>query len=383
MSTPARGPLAVSRHAQILDALAHHGTVRISDLTSLLDVTAVTVRRDITQLAAEGLLVKVHGGAAALARTEDGDELVVAPATGDGGGRSTPSAERSIGMLVPALDYYWPDIVRSARQVARQLGVRVVLRGSSYDTDDDRTQLERLLDSGDLHGLIAAPNLSAPHARETIDWLASAPVPVVLVEREASAPPHDMPLESVVSDHAGGAAAAVRHLVDAGHRRIGLVVSTESPTSRHVRRGWLQASSDAGLPAHDVVDASLPTGGALDVDPAFEQVVDQLLETRTTALLVHADSEAIGVAQHLQQRGLVIPDDVSLISYDDTVVGLFSPALTAVHPSRTSVGAMAMQLLAARLDDPTRPVHRVLVSPTLNMRESVVAPRARLEPDPH
>ena len=285
-------------------------------------------------------------------------------------------------MLVPALDYYWPDIVRSARQVARQLGMRVVLRGSSYDTDDDRTQLERLLDSGDLHGLIAAPNLSAPHARETIDWLANAPVPVVLVEREASAPPHDMPLESVVSDHAGGAAAAVRHLVDAGHRRIGLVVSTESPTSRHVRRGWLQASSDAGLPAHDVVDASLPTGGALDMDPAFEQVVDQLLATGTTALLVHADSEAIGVAQHLQQRGLVIPDDVSLISYDDTVVGLFSPALTAVHPSRTSVGATAMQLLAARIEDPTRPVHRVLVSPTLNLRESVVAPRARLEPDP-
>ena len=372
MSIATRSPLAVARRGRILDLLRQQGTVRVSDLTDQLDVTAVTVRRDIALLADQGLLRRVHGGATV---ASDEDE----PTDVEGGAaRGRPAAHtalRRIGMLVPSLDYYWPGVVRGAQEEARSLNLRVTLRGSSYDTDEDRTQIARLLEGGQVDGLIVAPNMSAPHAQETVDWLAGCGVPVVLVEREAVTSPHHEPFESVVSDHVTGAAVAVRHLIDIGHRRIGLVTSAQSPHSADVHRGWLQANVEAGLSVADGVDATLGRGPAPELDPVIDQVLDRCLATGTTALLVHADVEAIGIAQRCERRGLDVPGDLSIVAYDDEVAGLFSPPLTAVHPPRTSIGATAVQLLAARLADPGRPVHRVVISPTLYVRDSTAPPR--------
>lgn len=372
MSIDTRSPLAVTRRDQILDLLRQRGTVRISELADQLDVTPVTVRRDIAALADQGLLRRVHGGATLAAEAQE----LTAPGVPAEHARTTGrTAVRRIGMLVPSLDYYWPGVVRGAEEEARSRNLRVMLRGSSYDSDEDRTQIARLLETGRVDGLIVAPNMTAPHAQETIDWLVGCGVPVVLVEREAVASPHHQPLESVVSDHVTGAAVAVRHLVDIGHRRIGLVTSAQSPHSADVRRGWLQANLEAGLSVADTVDESLARGPASSVDQAIDEILDRCLSTGTTALLVHADVEAIGIAQHCERRGLDVPGDLSIVAYDDEVAGLFSPPLTAVHPPRTHIGATAVQLLAARLADPGRPVHRVVISPTLFVRDSTAEPR--------
>lgn len=81
-----------------------------------------------------------------------------------------------------------------------------------------------------------------------------------------------------------------------------------------------------------------------------------------------------------------MPQDLSVVAYDDEVAGLFSPPLTAVRPPRTSIGRAAVELIAARLADPGRPVHRVVVSPSLRVRESTAAPRQadtrRADPSP-
>jgi len=65
-----------------------------------------------------------------------------------------------------------------------------------------------------------------------------------------------------------------------------------------------------------------------------------------------------------------VPEDLSVVAYDDEVAQLFTPALTAISPPRGGVGAAAVDLLARRLADPSRPVHRVSLSPTLKARES-------------
>lgn len=371
MSIDTRSPLAVARRGRILDLLRQQGSVRVSDLTERLDVTAVTIRRDIAEMDEQGLLRRVHGGA-----TLATDTLAPAEAGTPTARPRARTALRRIGMLVPSLDYYWPGVVRGAEEEANAHDLRVMLRGSSYDTDEDRTQIARLLESGHVDGLIVAPNMSAPHAQDTVDWLAGCGVPVVLVEREGVTSPHHEPVESVVSDHVTGAAVAVRHLLDLGHRRIGLVTSAHSPHSADVRRGWLQANVEAAVTVADGVDATLGRGSGPEIDAAIDEVLDRCLATGTTALLVHADIEAIGIAQHCERRGLAVPGDLSIVAYDDEVAGLFSPPLTAVHPPRTSIGATAVQLIAARLADPGRPVHRVVISPRLYVRDSTAAPRA-------
>jgi DNA-binding LacI/PurR family transcriptional regulator len=363
-----RGPLQVARRAQLLEALHRDGALRVSELSNALGAAAVTIRRDIAQLAAEGLVRRVHGGVALIspedAPGEDAPAAAAEPATG-----------RTLGMLVPSLDYYWPDVARGAEEAARELDLRIVLRGSSYETEDDRPQLTRLVQRIGVNALVIAPRMDVPSAAETLEWLAASGIPVVLLERTATVGPHHEVLESVVSDHALGAAMAVRHLLSLGHRSVGVVLDQQSPTRPHVRRGWLAAVTECGLDPTATVDTVIPGDRSADRDAAFDEVLDRCLATGTTALLVHADAEAIALVQRCEERHLAVPGDLSVVAYDDEVAGLFSPALTAVRPPRRSIGAAAVRLVADRLADPERPAHRVVISPSLRVRGSTGAPR--------
>jgi DNA-binding LacI/PurR family transcriptional regulator len=383
---PGPGPLAVDRQARVLDVLARRGSARVSELTEALGVTAVTVRRDITQLAADGLVTRVHGGVtltdpagtapAAPAPTGARPPAVPAPTPGPPARRPRAGATTgTVGMLVPSLDYYWPGVVRGVERATRGRGLRVVLRGSSYQADDDRPQIERLLDRPDGHGspvgLVLAPRTDSATAAATFGWLAGTGLPVVLAER--AAPAGGPGFDSVHSDHAAGAEAAVRHLAALGHRRVGLVVSAHSPTGPRLREGWLAATADLDR----TLDVRTPDPGQPGAEQAVADVVATCRATGTTALLVHADATAIALVQAFEQRGVDVPGDLSVVAYDDEVAGLFSPRLTAVRPHRRALGRAAVELLAARVADPDRPTHRLLITPSLRVRESTAAPRPR------
>ncbi|MFC4072911.1 substrate-binding domain-containing protein [Actinoplanes subglobosus] len=360
-NTDKRGPLQVARRARLLEQLQRDGVLRVSDLTDALGASTVTIRRDIAQLASEGLVRRVHGG--------------VALPSGDDQRDSDDLFSGSIGMLVPSLDYYYPHVARGAEEAARDLDLRIVLRGSSYQTEDDRPQLDRLVDQG-VDALIVAPRMDAPTAQQTIEWLAGLGMPVVLLERTATAGPHHAHLESVVSDHAQGAGMAVRHLTGLGHRKVGVVLAALSPTSPHIHRGWHEAVTELGLDANDTVDALVPDARTPDSKAALDKALDRALSTGTTALLVHADAEAIALVQRCEERHMSVPGDLSVIAYDDEVAGLFSPALTAVRPPRGSIGRAAVRLAADRLADPGRPTHRIVISPALRIRDSAAAPNS-------
>ena len=91
--------------------------------------------------------------------------------------------------------------------------------------------------------------------------------------------------------------------------------------------------------------------------------------------MVHSDPEAMAFVDLALNRGISVPHDLSVIAYDDEVAELFTPALTAVSPPRGSVGQAAVDLLVRRLEDPRRPVHRVVLNPHLNVRGSTAPPR--------
>ncbi|WP_255371805.1 substrate-binding domain-containing protein [Cellulosimicrobium sp. CUA-896] len=194
------------------------------------------------------------------------------------------------------------------------------------------------MEAEDLRGLVLAPRTDTPHAQELVQWLARTDVPHVLVEREAALSPHREALESVVSDHALGALMAVHHLADLGHRRVGLVLSRQSPTSRKIAAGWRAACNDLGLSSEEHFERLAPDRHRPEFAKAIAEVVDTALESGTTALLAHSDPEAFAIVQNAQDRGLSVPGDLSVVAYDDEVAGLFSPALTAVRPPRSASG---------------------------------------------
>jgi DNA-binding LacI/PurR family transcriptional regulator len=364
--TDQSAPLAASRRDLILDALATTGSVRISTLTEELGVAPVTLRRDLQQLEAEGLLVRVHGGA-------------VVPPGGmapRAGAAERAAASASIGVLVPSLDFYWPQAVRAMELHARERNASVLLRGTSYELQDERPVLERMVRTDDISGLIVAPNTDTEHAQDVISWLRGSGVPFLLVEREAVQWPEGTPVESVVSDHALGAVLATRHLAQLGHRKVGLLISRDSPTSRKIIAGWSTACRELGLTPSEHVERILPDRTSPGFSEAVDAVLDAVLRAGVTALLVHSDREAMAIVDLALARGLVVPRDLSVVAYDDEFAELFTPALTAVAPPRAAIGRTAVELLLQRLADPARPVHRVTVSPSLNVRASTAPPAA-------
>lgn len=364
--------LPAERRERVLAALRSRGTLRVSDIARSLGVTAVTVRRDIAQLADEGAIERVHGGIR-LPRGADRQPFIT-PVTEDpayatkGGDTDRPA----VGMVVPSLDYYWPEIVRGARDAAPDAGVRIVLRGSSYDdVADVRRQAAWLLETVGVQGLLIAPPTVGAEAAALITWLSELDIPVMFVERTATVGPYHEHVESVATDHAFGASLAVRHLAAEGHRRIGFLASVTSPTTPKVRLGWRETAEELGLELAGTPEATPCDHRSPQWNDELDRFLDSLAATATTAVLVHSDREAISLVARCEDRGIRVPHDLAVVAYDDEVAGLANPALSAVRPAKHTIGEMAVQLLAKRMQDgPDRPVHRVRISPQLVIRDS-------------
>jgi len=355
--------LGAERRAHVLTALARDGVVRMAQLAEELDVTPVTLRRDFAQMEKEGLLVRVHGGAVPPA----GGMVQAAPDA------PRTAATGALAVLVPSLNYYWPGVIRGMEAEARRLGLQLVLRGASYELQDERPVLERLVDDHHVRGFIVAPNTDTPHAQDVVQWLDESGLPSVFVERDAVVLPDRLPVENVVTDHAFGAVLAARHLASLGHRKVGLILSRDSPTGRRIVRGWETACAELELLPSEHFEEYFPDRNGPNFTASVDAAIDTALSSGVTGLLIHSDPEAMAFIDIALNRGLAVPRDLSVVAYDDEVAQLFTPALTAVRPPRAAVGAAAVDLLARRIADPTRPVHRVTLSPTLNVRQSTAA----------
>ncbi|MEV6971156.1 substrate-binding domain-containing protein [Hamadaea sp. NPDC051192] len=375
--------LPAERRERLLADLRVRGTLRVSDIARSLGVTAVTVRRDIAQLAGEGAIERVHGGIRLPRQAGPALSPAVSPASpsspiaspsgdDDAASISDESELASVGMVVPSLDYYWPAIVQGARDAAPDLGVRIVLRGSSYDdVADVRRQVTWLLESIGIQGLLIAPPTVGAEAAELIAWLAGLGIPVVLVERTATVGPYHEHVESVSTDHAFGASLAVRYLASEGHRRIGFFASATSPHTPKVRLGWRETVTELALELAGTPDVISPDHRHPQWSDEVDRALDACVATGTTALLVHSDREAISLVARCEERGIRVPGDLAVVAYDDEVAGLANPALSAVRPAKFTIGETAVQLLAQRMQTgPDRPVHRVRVSPRLVVRDS-------------
>ena len=323
------------RHERLLTELRRHGAVRVRELARDLGVSELTIRRDITALAARNLVTRVHGGATLPRRARPSRP------------RAAATAGFAIGMVVPSLDLSWPPVVTGARAAAAALGVTIQL----YAAGEDRRQITALVEDGEVRGLLLAPD---PGDDDTIDWIARLPVPAVLVERQ---PRRRTAVDWVRSDHELGLEIAVQHLREQGHRRIGLLLARGSHAASGLRHPGL-----------------MPV--LLDDPPrrAIAGAIEGLRRQGVTAIVAHGDTHPGAVAQTCAEQGLRIPEDLALMAYDDELAHLADPPLTAVRPPKNHVGRLAVELILARLlDGDHRPIQGVLVAPSLVVRQSSFA----------
>lgn len=177
-------------------------------------------------------------------------------------------------------------------------------------------------------------------------------------------------LPCVLYNQQYGARLATEHLIHLGHQTIAEIsgrLDNHDGGDRH--EAWLQVMREHGL------DTSLSIEGDYSIESGYS-AMSCLLERGTpfTAVFVGNDSMAIGAHTALRQHGLRVPDDVSMVSFDDTPEAAhFVPALTTVRQDFRLLGRLAVEYLLNRIENPKTPIHQRVLKPELIVRESTRA----------
>jgi DNA-binding LacI/PurR family transcriptional regulator len=206
---------------------------------------------------------------------------------------------------------------------------------------------------------------------EHSERLADSGIPLVAIDPVGD----PAPTPAVSSDNWNGARAATRHLLDLGHRRIGLVTGPVRDLAARARvEGFRAALDDAGIP----FDAILERHGVFTFDDGLHLGLQLLtLPQRPTAIVCGDDLQALGVYEAARQAGLRIPDDLSVVGFDDISQAAWAaPPLTTVRQQFARMGATAARLALALADGERLTQDRHELDTTLIVRGSTSTPPA-------
>jgi LacI family transcriptional regulator len=199
-----------------------------------------------------------------------------------------------------------------------------------------------------------------------VGQLRGAGIPLVVID-PANTPPPDIP--SVGATNWAGGLAATEHLLSLGHRRIGAITGPSDMLCSLARvDGYRSALERAGVAA----DPDLIRYGDFQHEGGFARAVELLdLPGRPTAIFAGSDQQAFGVYEAARQRGLRIPDDLSVVGFDELPVSRWaSPPLTTVRQPLTEMGSAAAQMLGELIAGGPLRTNRVELSTELHVRES-------------
>ncbi|WP_157956711.1 LacI family DNA-binding transcriptional regulator [Salinicola halimionae] len=271
---------------------------------------------------------------------------------------------RSIGVIVSDItNPMFATIVQKAQQILLENDYQLFL-GVTNDDPALEAQLFQTLEHQGVSGIMAT--LNDDSSPQTAALIESLGVPVVLLNRALV---HGR-ATVVASEQETGCREAVDHLVEQGHRRIGLLITDQTTLPGRERHSAITTA----LARHRL--ASPPELIATvrhDVSSGYQAMAKLMtLETRPSAVVVGSNRALIGALDYLRQNHLHYPQDVSIIGFDETdVTRLLSPAITIVNRDYGALTTTAVDLLLQRINKPLRTTETVLQPTWLEKRESV------------
>jgi LacI family transcriptional regulator len=276
-------------------------------------------------------------------------------------------ATRSVGFVVGDISNpLLAEITLGAETTLREAGYSMLLTNSENDPALDASHV-RLLMQRRVDGLMLS--LASEDHHETVAMLAQLDAPIVLIDREL---PRNVRASAVLSDHRTGMRAAVRHLLDLGHRRIGLILGQPMRFSRERRLGLEEAYRERALkPTYQTLEGEL---GSAHGRSATTRLLDSA--DPPTAIVAGGNQILIGTLEELLRRGLKVGADISLVSCDAiSITELFTPPIAVVRRDNRELGRRAAQLLLRHLAG--EDVQQEVVLPTEFVPRASCAPPAQ------
>lgn len=271
-----------------------------------------------------------------------------------------------IGVIVADLhNPFFADVADGIEDAAFQSGYRAMLSSGFLDPKRERGAIETMLELR-VDGLIMLGSMMQVVKIERV----AASLPVTLVGRYT----RSKVVDSVGVDNAAGAQEAIDYLVAQGHTRIAHIHAGTAGGSPRRRSGYEKAMRRHGLEEHIrlVKGAFTETGGA--------EAMNEILESGDipTAVFAPNDMAAIGALEAIDAAGLAIPDDISLVGYDNlALAALPRISLTTVGQPLVDLGREAVGLVLERLDKGRERARHVVVPPNLVVRSTTGPPPGR------
>lgn len=270
----------------------------------------------------------------------------------------------NVGVVVSDLhNIFFAEVLDGLYAAAAELGYRALITTGNRDPVAEQRALEQLLELRADGVVLAGSRMSA----EVVANAARA-VPIAVVGSNLRLQGVDV----VMDDDFRGATLAVEHLVGLGHRDIALIDGGEGAGAAERGAGYQSAMKAAGLATHIRLEPGDFT------EAGGYEAARRLLAARRrpTAIFATNDQSALGALDAINEAGLRVPEDVSLMGYDNTALAaLRHISLTTIHQPRDQIGRIALRAVVRRIESPGAPGKRHVLAPMLVVRSTTTRPR--------
>jgi DNA-binding LacI/PurR family transcriptional regulator len=269
----------------------------------------------------------------------------------------------TVGILLNDLhNPFFAEIANGIEEYASDIGYRLLIITGGRRQQRERAMLEALLEYRTDGLILVSPRLNGTEIAADVGTL-----PCVVIGRRV----RNTQIDCVMTDEALGSHEVIEHLVGLGHKRIVHIDGGQGAGSAPRRSGYLRAMADAGLSRFAKVIPGDFT------EEAGVAAAERLLGAKDlpTAVFAANDLVAVGLIDRLEQGGVKIPGDVSVVGYDNTFVAALNHIrLTTVNQPRHEMGREALALLLERINGRDARVVR-LHEPVLVVRSTSAPPR--------
>jgi DNA-binding LacI/PurR family transcriptional regulator len=268
---------------------------------------------------------------------------------------------RTFGLLINDLhNPYFPGVADGVKRAADQRGYRLLLNSAFLDDTDERTALETFIDFR-VDGII----LTGARIDSAIIERAALSTPIVVVSR----PMQSDSVDTINNDDYLGATYAVDHLIGLGHRNICHIDGGHGAGAAERRAGYEATLREHGLEPYVVEGAFTEVSGVYAAQDALKS------GRRITAIFAGNDLSALGALDTIEEAGLSVPGDISLVGYDNTfVAALRHVALTTVDQARERLGELAIEALIERIEHGRKEAVHHVIAPSLVIRDTTAPP---------